>query len=913
MRFGIFDGDRMNPLPANSLPERPSPEEKSAPASRRSRGVWAVLLCMAAALALLGADSWARYAVIDISLHGSLGEPLPALSRESPTGFEGGMRRVILPMVGVDGYQWIMHTQKLLHDGGWRIRFTDQDNAPYGREIHWSHSFIWWLIAVGKIHSLLTGWPLPASIEAVCPYANTLFLVILVLTLPWLVLRKFGAPAACAIALGLTGIYLFYEFFMVGYPDHHGIAAGASLACALFLAFAGGGWVRVRSEPDSAVLEYGSTEKNARWWFGASALAGGIALWISAATAVPVFAGIGIGAMLSLIFWNKNSPSQRYVPGLWRLWGLAGCYASLFFYLLEYFPFHLGMRLEVNHPLYALAWLCGGELLARLARWRMQGVKPWTGPNALALVLAALLGMALLPILIKLDPARYFLVSDSFLWALHRDHIGEFKTVFQKFNESKNQGMLVILSIIPLLGFFVVRLLLLKKLGPSWKAMLLLTSVPATLLTLLGLYQVRWLGIADGLWLAVLPVWIACVFRLSAVHHFAKWERLAAAGFFLVLLVQYPQSVILSTLDRLGKSPGLGPGETFNLVVRDLSYYLRRHAGDKEVVVLSGPTTTTWMMFYGGMKGLGTLYWENTGGLKAAAALYAAPNEGEASKLIKERGVTHIVIFSVDAFSSQYVRLARGLPKGAEPMDAFAQGLLHNMAMPSWLAPLHYRMPDRIGREWVAIAEVRPGQTEAGASLAFARFLASRGNFAGAIEHFRRAVEAQPGLREAELELAALLFLSGSDTEAKTRLDHALKDSTPDQISEVCFSIAAHCQDAGRHPAAVTLLRRAIAASPGVPSLQNLLAWLLATSKDDAVRQPQEALVLAVTNFGFLGRPAYLNTLAAAQAASGDFPTATGTAKQALTTAYEAKEPESAIKAFAERLKLYESGKPFRE
>ncbi len=892
-----------------------SPIEKTR--FRFPQGFWPVLVCIGIALALLGADSWARYAVIDITLHNSLGQPLPALSADSPTGFEGGMRRVILPMVGADGYQWIMHTQKMLHEGGWRIRFTDQDNAPYGREIHWSHSFIWWLIGVGQIHSWITGWPLPASVEAVSPYANTLLLVLLVLTLPWLVLRKLGSPAACALALGLTGTYLFYEFFMVGYPDHHGIAAAAALMCTLFLAFAGGGWVSVASK-ESVVdgrsdLEFGGSPENARWWFGASAFAGAVALWISAATAVPVFAGIGLGALLSLALWKNDSSTERYLPNLWRLWGISGCAGSLFFYLLEYFPFHMGMRLEVNHPLYSLAWLCAGELLARLARWRAHGVRPWTGPWSIPMLILLLAGLSALPVLIKLDPARFFVVSDSFLWQLHRDHIGEFKNIYQKITDSGTTGVLVIVSIMPLIGLLGLRLLALRFLGQSWKAMLLLVILPAALLTGLGLYQVRWLGIANGLWLAVLPVWVGCALRVAQVHRFAVWERVAASFFFLVLLVQYPQSVVLGTLERIGRPPALGPTESFNMVVRDLSYYLARQAGGKDVAVLSGPTTTTWMMFYGGMKGIGTLYWENIAGLKSAAAAYAAPTETEAIKLITERKITHVVIFSVDAFSAQYVRLARNLPPGSEPMDAFAQNLLYNAAMPSWLTPIHYRLPGELRKEWVAIAEVAPEQTTAVASLAFGRFLASRGNFPDAMDYFRRAVDLEPGLRDAHLELAALLFLSGSTKEAESHLEKGLEGADPDKISEVCFSIASHCQDANSHASAILLLRRGAAATPGVPSIQNLLAWMLATSKDDAVRQPEEALILAVTNLGFAGRPAYWNTLAAAQAATGSFTDAIPSARQALAAARQVGEPEEVVKAFEERLKLYEEGKPFRE
>ena len=60
-------------------------------------------------------------------------------------------------------------------------------------------------------------------------------------------------------------------------------------------------------------------------------------------------------------------------PGLFRFWGLVGGGASVAVWLLEYFPNHLGLRLEVNHPLYAAAWIGGGEVLRVAAHegwWR---------------------------------------------------------------------------------------------------------------------------------------------------------------------------------------------------------------------------------------------------------------------------------------------------------------------------------------------------------------------------------------------------------------------------------------------------------------------------------------------------------------------------------------------------------------
>ena len=132
---------------------------------KNGRRVLAVVVAIGISWAFVLSDSATRYLRIITSMSCTMGTSLPNVDPTSMTGYELGMRRVILPPIGADGCHWIMHTQKMLHDGGWRIRFTDNDNAPDGREIHWSHSFIWWLIILGKIHSTITGLPLPASVE----------------------------------------------------------------------------------------------------------------------------------------------------------------------------------------------------------------------------------------------------------------------------------------------------------------------------------------------------------------------------------------------------------------------------------------------------------------------------------------------------------------------------------------------------------------------------------------------------------------------------------------------------------------------------------------------------------------------------------------------------------------------------
>ena len=44
-----------------------------------------------------------------------------------------------------DSYAWLAHARDLMASGDWRIRHTFMDNAPFGRDLHWSHPILWGL------------------------------------------------------------------------------------------------------------------------------------------------------------------------------------------------------------------------------------------------------------------------------------------------------------------------------------------------------------------------------------------------------------------------------------------------------------------------------------------------------------------------------------------------------------------------------------------------------------------------------------------------------------------------------------------------------------------------------------------------------------------------------------------------
>jgi tetratricopeptide (TPR) repeat protein len=823
----------------------------------------------------------------------------------------------------MDGYQWIVHAQRLLGDGGWRVRRTDIDNYPAGREVHWSSGLIWWLLLLGRVGGGSAPGAGPAIERAAlfaCPLLHAIFLLLLTVV----AYRRFGAATACVVALALATVPRFVEFFRAGYVDHHGLAAVAGFACVLFAAAAGAGWVRhgsaaAVSRTDPAGRRGTShgvpDERAATRWIIASALAGSAGLWVSAASQVPVLVGIGLGALAAAGRWPRTAPdpSLRYLPRLWRTWGWAGAGGSLLFYLLEYVPHSMGMRLEVNHPLYAVAWAGAGELLFRICR-RLRGGRLIEDPPDKAAIPLAVIAVAVLPALILIAPGRFFWVSDHFVWTLHRG-ISEFQNIFRHVHDFGIRRSLSTISILPLLAIPAGLALGRARLDAYRKGMLAVTLFPAIVLGVLATAQVRWLGNQEALWIAVLAVITALV--SDSTLRLPTWGVRAAGVFVVVIFLQFPLSVVRSAVIDLRPPLELGLEDRFQLVMRDVAQKLRSRAGDRPLVVLAGPTAMTAMIYFGGLHGLGTLYWENRDGLKAAASIYGAPNLEVARERVLEHRVTHLVFFTWDDFGGTYARLHRGLPVGRSARDVFAIPTASPLTLPTWAQVLDYRIPPDLGMtgQDVLILEVRPEQTEDEHFLGMGAYCVEQGDLASAVACYRRSLALRPDQPVALIGMTEALIRWGRAGEAAPYLDRVAAVVPVSGRAEAASEISSIGRKVSVKDArtAVALYRRALALDPHCRTAGNNLAWILATSADVELRNGQEAVVLAaeVVRSDGGGDPLSLDTLAAAYARSGRWDDAVATASRAVRSAEE--KGTKSVEAIRARLERYRAAQSYEQ
>ena len=765
--------------------------------SARSALIWVGALALA--LGLLARDSGQRAASIrSVTELRAGGAPAPGQDALSPTGYAGGTHRLVLP--AIDGYHWVLQAERMLAEGGWRVREVEYDGGRGGREVHWAGAMRWWGAALARVdRAIHPGRSLPVSLETAAIWANPLLLGILLALVAPIVALRLGAVPAALFALGSVTVFPFYEYFVAGYFDHHGAAAMAGLVAVLLLAAGGAGWTREDAVARDPWAAWVPVPRDARRWFAASAVVAGAGLWINAAAIVPVLIGIGIAGLLDAVLSDApNGSGVRPDPALWRLWGLVGAATSLICYAVEYAPAHLGWRLEVNHPLYALAWAGAGDLLCRVGYVRRDDADIGVASRWIAVDAAAVL---VLPAVVLATGERTFRLADGFLLDLHRRYIAEFLTLPSQLavmtpadiagRISPAPLILVVVAAVAwtaaptgwrrwvwrgawglaalvaaayaalVLGALLPALLALAAtvalvgalllpathggapvVGPGL-SLLLLASAPAVVALTMALVQVRWVGTACALSVGTMAV-IAFVLRDGGPERVRQRARVGAAA--LVVVASLVVAPVLSL--RLALPTTDAP----QLVVRDASYWLRRRLGPDDGVVFASPNATTQMVWFGGFRGLGTLYWENLAGLRASTAVWTAPTAADARALLADEGVTHLALFPFDPGLDALAAAHAGMPGTALAPAGFLGSVQASLladsrpALPLWLRPLPYPAPvaESLGRPAAILLEVVPDQRPEIALLRLAQYHEAQGNPAAAERALRESLAARP-------------------------------------------------------------------------------------------------------------------------------------------------------------------------
>ena len=592
-----------------------------------------------------------------------------------------------------DSYAWLAHVRDLMNSGGWRLRWTHMDNAPYGREMHWSHLLIWTLRGLAAAIVAATGWPAARAVELAGVWVMPLFEFIFLASAGWAVARKLGLlPAA-----GLVFVLLSFECVSIAFyplePDHHAFQFFFILAAFVCLQFGGLGWTRAArpSAPAPHWLGWPATPtlREARGWFIAAGAFGGLALWVGATVWLVALAIIALASLPALPPFHSPDKGETYVPALWRWWAGTGVFIGLGCYLLEYAPHHFAMRLEVNHPLYWISWFGVALGLEQISRLR----RPLTLDFATAMRLAGagLLALAL-PVAVFCGPDSWHQMHDPFLKRLHAKYITEFLSSVL-LREGDGADFLSAFRGFPLaLPWAAGWLFLRRSRAPQTQRLVAGGFVFAALFLVAALAQQRW-----GYSLASALVWLTTLLLadLFAARPSRSPSTPRVLGGILLALILLDGAHSLRA--RLQLEHGIATNAAipqswieFNLKKRNaLQWGLA--AGTNQWRFVGLAPMAPLLYYYAGIPSVASYYWENAAGWQAEATLLAdaSPQAERAQAIARERGLTHVATVLNSTYPELYLYVAAGIEDSLQAAQRTLDGRLSQSPvadLPSWLA-----------------------------------------------------------------------------------------------------------------------------------------------------------------------------------------------------------------------------------
>jgi tetratricopeptide (TPR) repeat protein len=209
-------------------------------------------------------------------------------------------------------------------------------------------------------------------------------------------------------------------------------------------------------------------------------------------------------------------------------------------------------------------------------------------------------------------------------------------------------------------------------------------------------------------------------------------------------------------------------------------------------------------------------------------------------------------------------------------------------------------------RHFEIAAALKPDSAAAHFNLGTALTVAGRVD--EAMARYLNALALRPDYAVAHNNLGGILFKLGRLDEAERHLADAVRFDADN--AEARDNLGRLLAARGRTAQAIVQFKEAARLRPDWAAPHAEAAWLLAAALDDKVRNPLEAVTLALKAVALTERrdPVALDALAASYASAGDFVRAVATAEAALALTASA----DAARAVRQRLAMYQRGLPFR-
>ena len=605
--------------------------------SPRLRG-WALLACGLLPLALWhGGMAWMTDRGVRRVEASMAADPA---AREAGEGWRA--RRFF---IDPDSYGWLTHARELRASGGWRVRWTMADNAPWGREVRWAQLPIWLLAGMSRALEG-AGLPPPLALELagriLMPAVGLLFTAMV-----FLFLERRGGGFLAFLGSASMAVCAQYHFHTMR-PDHHGfqIALFTGVLLCLLGGGAGGCRTAVGAEGGEGALGL-PTRGVARRHFIWAGIWSGMALWLGATVFVFGLGAMGAALALRILWWDRKEPGVELCPEVFRWWGGVGAGVALLLHGVEQAPGIFEMRLEANHPLHALCLLGVAEGLRALALWR--GDRAAFGGRDGWLAAGGVLGAVASPALMVAGPVAWFWPRSVVMLRLHERFIIEFRSLWGSGSWGGHFENLPLMAAGAVAGAAGLAWAWRRGVPRSRRGSLGVLGVVAAVFFGLSCWQVRWvqflhpclvLLIAFG-WAAACGAGGGGGGRTRA----ARWGCVVA-GLLALAPGAATAAGLVKDVARLNRVAGMSDFWLRMLLQRNALLELKAaRAGEGPARLMMPVEMAPAAHYFGAGTGVGSLYWENLAGVAAEAEFFADPLPGARTfALAGERGITHVVV-----------------------------------------------------------------------------------------------------------------------------------------------------------------------------------------------------------------------------------------------------------------------------
>lgn len=572
-----------------------------------------------------------------------------------------------------DSYYWLLMAERMRDEGALRIRWTDADNAPFGRPVYWSQSIAWLIRLVALLPGISSQ---PDPLVTASFWVNPLLEISTLFLLVWL-LAPLGIPTVVLSAVLFLGLGDVAWAFSTLRPDHQSLQAASTIIAAAALLRAGFGFGAPR-------ISWAGKEKSPSlqksWPFALSGAAAGIGLWVSAAAMMPFLIVLAVSVGAVAVFRRPDDVAKA-VHG-WKIFGFVGGSVSFFFWLVEFFPEVGATRLEANNPAFSVWAVLLGIALALLFRL-VWGEAAGRKGAAAGLMVAGLL-CSLLPAVIIFGPVAWYQPRIVSMDRLH-NFIMEFYT-FSNFTKGK-----VLISlfqnfqfVLPVAAFVAVPAFFAKS--ASTRAAALVLFLLGAGLFLMSMRQIRWLAIFAPLLAvtaAVATSWICSKLWRSG----AGW-RLVGVALFIAMFVQGTALARTHMRDLFNVLEGRSLlNELVPAVLNKRFATSLAAAAHPPTIIMGDPSIAPAIAYFARIPVVASFYWENVDGDADAAEFFADSERQDSARIAAKRKLSHVIVPSGPLFPNYFDYIKHGNYDTERAKSTLASKLTEGSALslPPWL------------------------------------------------------------------------------------------------------------------------------------------------------------------------------------------------------------------------------------